>query len=201
MRLQRPGHAWVALCLLAAALAGLAYPLQRDVLDWQPGLTAAQPWRWWSAGLVHLSALHLGANLAGTALVAALGWVGRVPWRSTLAWALAWPLTHLALLVRPELTHYAGLSGVLHAGVAVAALTLCVEAAGRTRFIALALLAGLLAKVLSEAPWGPVLRHVPGWDIAIAPLAHATGTAAGLLCAAVMLGLSRGRQAAGARRA
>ncbi len=201
MRLRRPGHAWVALCLLAAALASLAYPLQRDVLDWQPGLAAAQPWRWWSAALTHLSALHLGANLAGTALVAALGWVGQLSWRSTLAWALAWPLTHLALLLRPELTHYGGLSGVLHAGVAVAALTLCVEHAGRTRWVALAVLAGLLAKVASEAPWGPVLRHAPGWDIAIAPLAHATGTAAGLLCAAVMLGLSRGRQAAGARRA
>ena len=191
----------MALCLVLAVLASLAYPLQRDVLDWQPGLAAAQPWRWWSAALVHLSAWHLGANLAGTVLVAALGWVGRLPCRSTLAWLLAWPLTHMALLLRPELTHYGGLSGVLHAGVAVAALTLCVEAAGRTRFIALALLAGLLAKVLSEAPWGPVLRHAPGWDIAIAPLAHATGTAAGLLCAAVMLGLSRGRQAAGARRA
>ncbi len=182
-------------------LAGLAYPLQPDVLDWQPGLAAAQPWRWWSAGLVHLSVLHLGANLAGTALVAALGWVGRVPWRSTLAWALAWPLTHLALLLRPELTHYGGLSGVLHAGVAVAALTLCVEQAGRTRWIALAVLAGLLAKVVSETPWGPVLRHATDWDIAIAPLAHATGTAAGLACTAAVLGLSHWRQARSVARA
>jgi hypothetical protein len=38
-------------------------------------------------------------------------------------------------------------------------------------------------KLLIEAPWGPALRHPPDWDIAIAPLAHATGAIAGLAAA------------------
>ena len=37
---------------------------------------------------------------------------------------LARPLTQLGLLMRPDLLHYGGLSGVLHAGVAAAALWL-----------------------------------------------------------------------------
>jgi hypothetical protein len=57
--------------------------------------------------------------------------------------------------------------------------------AGRARWIGAALLAGTAAKVLLEAPWGPVLRHPAGWDIAVAPLAHATGALAGAACAAL----------------
>ena len=44
-----------------------------------------------------------------------------------------------------------------------------------------AVLAGLLLKLLMEAPWAGALRQVPGWDFAIAPLAHAGGTGAGVL--------------------
>jgi hypothetical protein len=42
---------------------------------------------------------------------------------------------------------------------------------------------GLIAKLVLEQPFGPALRSVAGWDIAIAPLAHATGALAGSLCA------------------
>jgi len=40
-----------------------------------------------------------------------------------------------------------------------------------------------IAKVLSESPWGPSVVHRAGWDIGIAPFAHASGTLAGLACA------------------
>jgi hypothetical protein len=40
------------------------------------------------------------------------------------AWVCAWPLTQLGLLMRPDLSHYGGLSGVLHAGAAIVALHL-----------------------------------------------------------------------------
>jgi hypothetical protein len=112
-----------------------------------------------------------------------------VPWRSTLAWLAAWPLTHLGLLARPELAHYGGLSGVLHAGVAVAALHLVASGPKRRRLIGGAILLGLVIKVLGEAPWGPVLQQRAGWDIAIAPFAHASGTCFGLLCALLALTL------------
>ncbi|MBX3604399.1 MAG: rhombosortase [Piscinibacter sp.] len=185
-----PGaRAWLALAALFAAAALLAWPVAPERLDWQPALAAREPWRAFSAAAVHYSALHLAANLAGVALVGALGLVAEVPWRSTLAWLAAWPLTQLGLLLRPELAHYGGLSGVLHAGVAVAALHLVVAGPGRRRLVGGAILLGLLLKVLSETPWGPVLQHRPGWDIAIAPFSHASGALAGLLCALVALTL------------
>ena len=176
----------LASLLALGALAGGWLP--RNALDWQPALALSQPWRAFSAAFVHLSALHLGANLMGCALVAAWGSRAGCGRADALAWAAAWPLTHLALLLQPQLTHYGGLSGVLHAGVAVAALRLLFSGPGRSRFLGAAVLAGLFIKVLLEAPWQGPLRQVPGWDFAIAPLAHAGGVAAGLLCG-LMCGL------------
>lgn len=186
------GAGWAALAGAFAAASLLAGWLPAPLLDWQPAVAAREPWRAFSAAFVHWSPLHLGANLAGAAVVGALGVAGRLPGRAALSWALAWPLTQAGLAVAPALAHYGGLSGVLHAGVAVAGLWLVVTASGRRRAIAAALLAGMAAKVLLEEPWGPALRHGGGWDIATAPLAHASGLAAGLLCAGVAL-FSRAR--------
>lgn len=183
--MNRSGAAWLGLAAVLAAGALLAWPLPRNALDWQPGLAFTQPWRAFSAAAVHYSGLHLGANLLGTALVAALGVVAAVPARAVWAWAAAWPLTQFGLLLKPELLHFGGLSGVLHAGVAVASLHLVVRGAGAQRWIGAAILAGACIKVIGETPWGAPLRHGGGWDIAVAPLAHATGLVAGLLCAAV----------------
>ena len=55
--------------------------------------------------------------------------------------------TMLALALAPQLQHYGGLSGVLHAGVAVAALSLAGQATGRRRLIGDAVLAGLAGVV------------------------------------------------------
>lgn len=211
-----PAAAWWALCALAGAGALLtALAGEPAALRWQPERAWTQPWRWWTAAWVHLSTLHLVANLAGTALVAALGPAAGCGRRAALAWAAAWPLTHGALLAQPALAFYGGLSGVLHAAVAVAAVQLLRGPApagpaagcdadrpvgpvaapaadraagpglppGRRRAVGALLAAGLAAKLLLEAPWAGPLRHAPGWDIAIAPLAHAAGALAGALCA------------------
>ncbi|MBA4175865.1 MAG: rhombosortase [Leptothrix sp. (in: Bacteria)] len=191
LRLSRPGHAWAGLAAGLAAAALLGWWLPAPLLDWQPALVRHEPWRAFSAAFVHWSDTHLAANLAGTAVLAALGLAGRLPARATLAWLLAWPLTHLGLAVMPTLTHYGGLSGVLHAGVAVAATWLVATAAGTRRRIGAAIAVGLLLKLLLEEPWGAPLRAGSGWDIATAPLAHATGALAGLLCAAVVLAWPR----------
>jgi len=179
----RPSLAWAGVATLLGAAAVLAWPIAHASIDWQPQLAFSEPWRAWTAVAVHYSALHLGANLAGALLVGALGIVAEVPGRIVWAWLVAWPLTQLGLLARPELMHYGGLSGVLHAGVAVVAVHLLVAGPRHRRLIAAAILAGLCVKVLAEAPWGPALTHPPGWDIAVAPLVHASGTLAGLLCA------------------
>lgn len=178
-----PPRAWVALAAVLAVMAGLACGIAPTAIDWQPGLAATEPWRAWSAAAVHYSLLHLGANLAGTLLVALLGAAARVGWPAVVAWAVAWPLTQFGLLMRPELAHYGGLSGVLHAGVAVAALhVLLNDTAPRRRLIGAAIVALLAVKVIGEAPWGPVLTRPAGWDIDVAPFAHASGLAAGVLC-------------------
>ncbi|MES2888193.1 MAG: rhomboid family intramembrane serine protease [Pseudomonadota bacterium] len=193
--------AWWAVCAaiglmmlaLPAAQQALGGPPPATLFDWQPTLAWPQAWRWWTPVAVHYSPLHWGANLAGLLLVGALGQAAQLPRRAALAWCLAWPLTHLALGLRPELLHYGGASGVLHAGVAVVGVVLLCWRQGTPRWIGAALWAGLLLKLGVEAPWGPVLQARTGWDILIAPWAHATGTAAGALCAGLVAAVWRPR--------
>lgn len=183
LRLNR--LAWPALALLLAASALALRGAATAHWDWQPALALTQPWRAWTAAVVHFSPMHLHADLAGCAAVAAFGVVARCGVRATLAWALAWPLTQATLAIEPGLAHYGGLSGVLHAGVAVAAAQVLADGGAR-RWVGAAVLAGLAVKLLLEAPWRGSLRILPGWDIAIAPLAHAGGAAAGLACALLL---------------
>lgn len=168
---------------LAAGGALAAMALDPAGLRWQPELAWTQPWRCMTAAWVHWSGLHLAANLVGTALVAALGTVAGCGRRAAMAWALAWPISHMGLLLQPELMAYGGLSGLLHAGVAVAGWQLLRGELGQRQVIGAALLGGLVLKLLLEAPWQGPLRTVAGWDIAIAPMAHVSGSATGLLCA------------------
>ena len=174
----------MTLLLLSMALFGQRLPV--SWIDWQPDLVATQPWRAWTAVAVHYSGMHLAGNLAGTALVGALGWVSRLPMRATLAWCLAWPLTHWGLLLQPSLSHYGGLSGVVHAGVAIVSAHLVFNGRGRQRPIGALMFLLLVGKVVSEEPWGAPLRYAQGWDIALAPLAHATGALAGLFFVALL---------------
>lgn len=191
------GRRWVGLAVLLGLLAVALFGAPRTAFDWQPALAGAEPWRALTAVGVHYSALHLGANLAGAGLVAALGALARPSPGLVWAWAAAWPLTHWGLAVRPELAHYGGLSGVLHAGAAVVAVHLIHAGPRPQRLVGAALLIGLVAKVASETPWGPTLRHPPGWDIAIAPLAHATGLLSGVVCAVVAVAWRSRRRAPG----
>jgi rhomboid family GlyGly-CTERM serine protease len=180
----RGSTGWLVLSagLLVAATVGWFAP--RAALDWQPALALAEPWRAWTAAAVHWSPWHLGINALGCVVVAVFGVTAGVPGRSALAWFAAWPLGHVALALQPALTSYGGLSGVLHAGVAVAAwhLTRHDAAVARRRVGAL-VLGGLAVKIALESPWGAPTRQVPGWDFAVAPLAHATGAVSGLVCA------------------
>jgi rhomboid family GlyGly-CTERM serine protease len=187
-------NAWVALAGLHMLAALLAWPLAPEELDWQPGLAVAQPWRALSGAWVHWSLSHLLANLAGCAVLAWLGWRARLATAQAIAWLAAWPLTQALLLAWPALQHFGGLSGVLHAGVAITAIEL-LSRNGRERLVGTLLGAGLLVKLTLEAPLGPTLRQVEGWDIAIAPVAHLSGVLAGAICA-LALRAWRGRRRA-----
>lgn len=190
--MRSSARAWLALAACAAAGSTITWFLPATALDWQPARAFVEPWRWVTAAFVHWSPLHLGANLAGTAVVAAFGHAAALPRRAALAWALAWPATQGALLAQPALAHYGGLSGVLHAGVAVAAVHLLARS-GRARWIGGAVLVGLALKIVLERPWAGPLLHPAGWDIAVAPLAHAAGAVAGATAGAVSAWTMRSR--------
>jgi rhomboid family GlyGly-CTERM serine protease len=183
--LQPAPRAWAFAAIGAAIGALLLWSAPREVFDWQPHLARSQPWRLWTAAFVHWSPLHVQANLLGCAAVAAFGVTAQVPRHATWAWFVAWPLTHATLALQPVLLHYGGLSGALHAGVAVAALHLAWQARGRRRLIGWAVLAGLAVKLLLESPWRGPTQVMAGWDFPVAPLAHLTGAASGLLCGVI----------------
>ena len=182
---------WVAVATGLAACALLGGLIDPTSIDWQPALASHQPWRAFTAIGVHYSAAHLIGNLAGVALAGLFGVAALVPARLAWAWLAAWPLTHFGLLVRPDLAHYGGLSGVVHAGVAIVIVYVMASGTRRQRLVGSAVLVGFCAKLLSEAPWGEAVRHPAGWDIAVAPIAHTSGALAGAVCAVVALGLQR----------
>jgi rhomboid family GlyGly-CTERM serine protease len=187
---------WAALVGLWIILSVAALALPAPVFDWQPERALAEPWRAWTALFIHWSDKHLLANLAAAAVVAAYGHYAPVGRAQTLALFAAWPLTHALLgFIKPDLLHYGGLSGVLHAGVAIVSLTLVVMGRGGRRAVGAAVMLGLVIKLASESPWGPALQRTPEFDIAVAPAGHLAGAIAGLACGALALLGSR-RQSA-----
>lgn len=186
-RLARPGAAWLVLAAALALGAVAAAAFDAAALDWRPARAFTEPWRWWSAALVHGSAAHLAANLAGTALVAAYGWAAGARARVALAWFAAWPLAQLGLLLRPGLASYFGLSGVLHAGVAAITVQLLCCGGRRQRRVGAWVAAGLLVKLALEQPWGPLTQPGGVLGVAVAPIGHAAGSAAGAACALLVL--------------
>lgn len=186
-------RAWITLSVGLALGAVLLWPVPHEALAWQPQLALSEPWRLWSAAFVHLSPMHLQANLLGCAAVAAFGVAARLPRHASWAWLGAWPLTHAALTVQPLLLHYGGLSGALHAGVAVAALHLVWQSSGRRRTIGWGVFAGLALKLALERPWDGPTQAALGWDIRIVPLAHLTGAVSGLVCGALAQVIARRR--------
>lgn len=184
---MRGATAWVGVTAWFVACAFLGWPVNREAIDWQPALAFTHPWRAFTAVGVHYSLQHLIGNLAGVALAGVFGVAALVPARMAWAWLAAWPLTQLGLLVKPELAHYGGLSGVVHAGVAIVIVFVLATGTRKQRLVGSAVLIGFCGKLLSESPWGEALRQPAGWDIAVAPIAHATGALAGATCALIAL--------------
>lgn len=188
-------RAWTAGCLALALLAAVVFAHDAlsaaahawaPHLEWQASTAWRQPWRAFSAVLVHRDFTHLAANLAGCAVLGWFGWAGRVTARAALAAAVALPVTHQLLLLAPDTERYAGLSGALHAAVAVVALALWQRGSRRERRIAAAVWAGLVLKVLLEMPWRGAVQSLPGWDFPVAVGAHAAGLLSGTLIMALV---------------
>lgn len=197
VRLKLARHAWSGFGIFLGLAALLAWWAPSAALDWQPQLAASEPWRAWTGAFVHWSRQHLWANLLACAVVTLFGWGARVPSRCALAWVIAWPLTQIALLLQPTLAHFGGLSGVLHAGVAVVLVELLSRDGGRERWIGAGVTLGLIIKLWQEQPLGAPLRHLAEWDIAVVPFSHLTGALTGALSALGLLWLARRRASCG----
>ena len=181
--------AWtsVALALGLPALPGLLpghWPPDTWALHPSAGLHQ-KPLSLWTCAWLHANTRHLMANLGGLALILSMGWILKLPPRAALAWLLAWPITHLALLLDPRLDTYYGLSGVLHAGLSIIATSLITQAnpdraAKGTALYGWALLLGMLAKCWLENPDWQALLPRPGLDMHAAPMSHWAGTLVGI---------------------
>lgn len=197
---------WFGLCVLLALPAWLTPVIDLDAP--QSWSTTAAYWTlhpntgwdqslasWWATAWLHGSAPHLRNNLAGTALLAVMGWMVHANWRSTIAWAMAWPLTHIGMLLRPEITSYIGLSGVLHAGATVLALQQIITPfQPHHRQSGWILLGCLVFKIFMENPWGAVLILSSSSAIKVAPWAHFSGALAGLACGVLIFGWTKLRR-------
>lgn len=180
---------WAGLGLLPVLVFlhdALGIPAQAwaPLLEWRADRVWSEPWRLLTASLVHYSGQHLAYNVVGWTVVALFCWASRLPGRFALAVVLAWPLTHALLMGAPGLVRYGGLSGTLHAAVAVAAVALILKGGHRQRVVGAAVWSGLLIKVLLEEPWTGAVQTMHGWDIPVAVAAHAAGLVSGTLAGA-----------------
>jgi rhomboid family GlyGly-CTERM serine protease len=207
-RVQR--YAWTTLASLLAVLAMGSwmvqehYPGPADLLAWHRASSALEIWRIWTSAGLHWSPWHLAANLLGCLVLAAWGRACDLGIRPTVAWLLAWPLTQASLWLTSDIHHYGGLSGVLHAGVAIGAAQLLTRPHRAERALGLWVLLGLCIKLLSETPiLAPAelgageavpLPGAPGYSVAYQ--VHWAGSLTGLLCTALVQPLGRRRSVA-----
>lgn len=136
----------------------------------EAGRVLAEPWRLWTAHLIHWDALHAAANLAACAVP--LGWMDRRT-RRRIGVDLLGLLPLLSLLLLPALhaAPYRGASGLACLLWAAAGITAPYPREG------LALLALLAAKLVLEKAAGPL---VPGAEWRALPSAHLWGAGLGL---------------------
>jgi len=167
-----------------AASSGLGSPLHDlglGPLAWDAAQWTRHPWTLWTAAWVHTSAGSLSGNLLALAALTVLGAAFGAGRPASLALAVAWPLTTLALLLWPEVASYAGLGGPNHAAAAV----LAVHVARRTTLKPLAalLFGGIGLKLALERAWVQPVAFDPSWGFNVVYAAHLVGTVAGIACA------------------
>jgi len=198
---MKSARAWLLLCALhgvASMLLWWARDPAVQALVWRADRWTGEPWTLWTSAWVHLNTPHLIGNQLALGALAAAGWLLRPPRAAALAWLLSWPLLQLSLLLWPQVGYAVGLSGLLHAGVAVLGLQLLLLPAQRAlRPWGALLVAGLCVKLLFEQGWANPVVWDPGSRMSVVQAAHLAGALWGAL-----LGAASGfhaRRAAAAR--
>jgi rhomboid family GlyGly-CTERM serine protease len=190
--------AWGGVCLALGALCISAWLLPVDwqiAMRWRADEWMAKPWTLWSASLTHLSDLHLLANLVGLFCLAVIGQHLGANHHDALALLLAWPLTHLALLLWPQIQLYAGFSGMNYAlaGILIARSAIYFIVNRTVSLIGFVFTGLLLAKLIWEAAWAQPLRTDPSWGFTVVQAAHLSGAVCGFAALGLLAALRRGR--------
>lgn len=205
-RSSQQAYAWTGLAGLLAAMAVVIWRVQHhdaavaSLLEWHRASPPHEVWRNWTSAGLHWSMWHLGANLAGCLALVVWGRACALGTGPTVAWLLAWPLTQASLWLTADLQHYGGLSGVLHAGVAIGATQLLIRRSRAERELGIWVMTGLACKLVLEtpSPLSAALHAVDPLDVSgyagfsVAYQVHWAGSLAGVACAALVHRLGGG---------
>ena len=157
--------------LLLLLLAGSVPMLQESLLLERNSVFRGQVWRLLSGHFVHVSRLHMLANLAGVSLLLAWAWQAH-RMKEVLVFLLAGSPILGTILLAGGSNWYAGLSGMLHGAAVLLLFTL----PGKLRLTGFAI---LLAKLIWQQ-WFMPSAYLPGAQVPIALAAHWWGSALGL---------------------
>jgi len=158
-------------------------------LTWRADSWLRRPWTLWTTAWVHINTPHLIGNQLAVGALAAMAWLLRPHAGTSVAWLLTWPLSTLILLLWPQIGYFAGLSGLVHAAVAVVGVHLL---AGEMRIPKARrwgglLLLGLVIKLGLERAWlWPVVWNDSA-NMSIVQAVHLTGALVGAVLALVFM--------------
>lgn len=184
---------WLCLCLLHAVASMLVWwagaPLAQ-VLTWRADTWWQHPWTLWTTPWVHIHTPHLIGNQMAVGALAAMAWLVRPNALASAAWLMAWPTVALVLPLWPHIGYAVGLSGLIHAAVAVVAVHLVwgqgAQGARHRRWGGV-LAAGLFAKLALEQGWHWPVVWSNSADMSVVQAAHLTGAVAGLVFSGALL--------------
>jgi rhomboid family GlyGly-CTERM serine protease len=168
---------------VASLAVWAAGPVAGAALQWDAALWTGRPWTLFTSAFVHLSGAHLLANLLALGALAILGWSLGAGQPACLALLVAWPLGTLALQAWPQVTQYSGLSGLVHAAVAVLWAHAAVR--GKAYPLSFVLFVALVFKLLIEHAWATPLAFDLDWGFNVVYAAHLCSTLAGAVCGLV----------------
>ena len=183
---------WLSLCVLHAVASMLVWWMGERLAAWMIWRAEDwddRPWSLWTSAWVHMNTQHLISNQLAVGALAAMAWVLKPGLRASLAWLLTWPVIPLMLPYWPHIGYYAGLSGLIHAAVAVVGVYLV---AGRTT-VPMArrwggmLLLGLVTKLLIERAWHWPVVWSDNLGISVVQASHLVGAVAGAVAAFAVL--------------
>ena len=178
--------AWTTFCgvLAVASIAAWAgAPASATLLQWDSALWLRQPWTLWTASVAHLSTWHLLANLLTLGALAVLGSSLGAGQAATRALIVAWPLVTLTLLAWPAVRQYCGLSGLIHAAIAVLWAHAVVHR--RAYPLSFVLFVGMGIKLLGEHAWLTPVSFDTSWGFNVVYASHLGGTLVGGVCGMV----------------